>query len=211
MKKTTIIATIALAIFSNKFYSQNYDMSGISVAIATGFGFSDITSKRLNGGAYGKVTTQRDFKYKPLYWSAAFAAKRRLHEFGIEYEQLDYKSEMNYGGGVNIQYNDKQSLKNRYFNFYYKFLFPIEFKKFTPYLKAALNINIYTYRYDRTWTNSYGPNGSDFSTTTGLGGKAFSVMAGTNYNITDYFSVFTEMGYGPIFCKIGTRIGWFPN
>lgn len=206
MKKTVFLLIIILLITYNKSQSQNYEKSGISIAFGTGFGFADIKSPRLNGGAYGLKKENQDFKYRPLYWSGAFAAKRKSHEFGIEYEQLNYKSDMTYTNPSQFPvtyYNSVRTLKFRYFNMYYKYLFPMEYKKFTPYLKAALNINIYSF-YEEV-------EGKYLQSSVGFGGRALSLVGGANYNITDYFSVFTEVGYGPILCKFGARISWLPN
>jgi opacity protein-like surface antigen len=210
MKKALIFIflTACLAVES---MAQYHEQSGLSFAAATGIGFKDIN--HMNGGAYAKntiVSGGYDFHYSPLYWSGAFAVKHELHEFGIEYEQLKYSSEFSQPLGVNIQMHTVSSLKMYYFNFYYKFLFPIEWKKINPYVKGGLNLNIYTYRYDRDWTDSYGGPGTDFSSTTGLWGS-FSAVAGANYIINDHITAFAEMGYGPVLFKAGMRLSIMHN
>jgi opacity protein-like surface antigen len=70
-------------------------------------------------------------------------------------------------------------------------------------LKGSLNSNLYTFNEDI--------DGKFEQSNAGFGERAFSLMGGINYNITDYFSVFTEIGYGPVLCKFGARISWLPN
>lgn len=200
---------VLLALFSCfSTYSQEYNESGMSFAFATGAGFREIN--KINGGAYAENTTVsaagigHDFKYKPLYWSAAWTLKKRQHEFGIEFEKLKYTSLTNAGGGVNITYTVNSTLSMTYFNTYYKFLFPIEIKKFTPYLKAGLNFDVYVYDYESKYDNLYGKPGVNTGNTVGLG-FSFNLLAGANYYITKNFSAFAEAGYGPVLSKFGVR------
>jgi opacity protein-like surface antigen len=201
MTKTLLLLTFTTFLFL-KSYSQDYDKSGMSFALATGAGFTEIN--KMNGGGYANTTTW-DFKSKPLYWSAAFAVKRMSHEFGIEYEQQKYESDVSKPAFNLGTMQELSVLKLHYFNLYYKYIIPYEFKKFTPYLKAGLITNIYSYRQDRTWNS-----GTDFNVNTGAH-FGLSLHAGANYSITDNLSAFAEVGYGPIISKFGVRYSFLNN
>ncbi|MBK7311215.1 MAG: hypothetical protein IPI93_10605 [Sphingobacteriaceae bacterium] len=90
MTKIISIVVLATLLIKNS-YGQDFKQSGLSFALASGIGFTEI--KKMNGGGYADKNSW-DFKYKPLYWSAAFAVKRKSHEFGIEYEQQKYQSDI---------------------------------------------------------------------------------------------------------------------
>lgn len=197
------------ALFGNSVaFSQEYNESGMSFAFATGAGFREIN--KINGGAYAQNTAGsaagigHDFKYKPLYWSAAWTIKKRQHEFGIEFEKLKYTSLTNATGGVNVTYTVNSTLSMTYFNTCYKFLFPIEIEKFTPYVKAGLNFDVYVYDYESKYDDLYGKPGVNIGNSVGLG-FSFNLQAGANYYITNNFSAFAEAGYGPVLSKFGIR------
>lgn len=204
MKKTILLLLIlTLASFNSN--GQEYEKSGISFAVSSGAGF--LILNQVNGGAYGQ--SPYDFKPSSLYWGASFEAKYRLHGFGIEYEEQKFGATRQepQGLGVNITNMMRmEELKFNYFNLYYKFYIPFEYKNFNPYVKASLIIPIYGYTYDRTWDDAYtGKPGSDsYSNLGGLGGSiAFHV--GANYQVNDNFSGFTELGVGPVIWKLGVR------
>jgi len=213
MLKKLSLLLLSVLIFKSSF-GQDYKESSMSFALATGLGFRDI--KKINGGAYAKNTAGNtagighDFKYKPIYWSAAYAIKRKSSEFGIEFEKQKYTSHTTAQGGVNITYDVKSTLKLVFFNLYYKFVIPYEYKKFTPYVKAGLNTDIYSYDYVSNYTNTFGPPGSTSNSNVGVN-FSISLHGGVNYNINNNFSAFTEIGYGPVICKIGGRFSFLKN
>ena len=206
MKKIVLSITCVLMLSLNAF-SQDYTKSGISFAVSSGAGF--LVLNQVNGGGYGQ--TPYNFKPSSLYWGASFEVKRKLHGFGIEYENQKFGETKLGSVGVNIQdMKTVTQLDFSYFNLYYKFYIPFEYKKINPYLKASLILPIYAYSEERTWTNSNLSTGSDSSSNAGMGGS-FAIHAGANYHINDMFSAFTELGYGPVIWKLGARISFLPN
>lgn len=192
MKKTILFLAIFMLTALHSF-SQNYNKSGLSVALSSGAGF--LVLNQVNGGAYG----QNPFNFKPnsLYWGASFEAKHKLHGFGIEYENQKFGETTLVG-----QIETVSQLQFSYFNMYYKFHIPFEYKKINPYIKGSLILPIYVRSEVRTWTN-----GSDESSNAGMGGS-FAIHVGANYHINDTFSAFTELGAGPMIWKLGARLSF---
>lgn len=212
LHKNVLVLLLFLA--SSTSFGQDYNESSMSLAVSTGIGFTEI--KKVNGGAYGENTAGNtagighDFKYKPLYWSLAWTIKKRQHEFGLEFEKLKYHSLTYASAGVNVTYTVNSTLVFTYFNSYYKFLFPIEVKDFTPYLKAGMNFNVYTYDYESAYINTYGGTGVNTGGNVGLG-FMFNLQAGINYYINKNISAFAEAGYGPVVSKVGLRLSFLKN
>jgi opacity protein-like surface antigen len=204
MKKPSskLLSIIILTFLCVTAFAQEKKKGIFSFALASGVGYSAL--KKVNEGGYAETTATRDFKYKPLYWSASAAAIMGVHELGIEFEKQKCTSDMTTQEGVNITMKTEQELKFAYFNLYYKFLIPYQYKKFSPYLKAGLINTIYSYSENRSWTNTSGPPGSDSDSNAGWHGS-FSLHVGTNYSLNDNISAFTELGLGIIFCKFGMR------
>ncbi len=213
MFKKLALSVLSILLFTTA-QSQDYKESAMSFALGTTFGFREIN--KINGGAYAKNTSGNsagighDFKYKPLYWSAAYAIKHKMHEFGFEFERQNYASHTTAQGGVNIAYDVTSTLKLTLFNFYYKFLIPIEYKKFTPYVKTGFNMDIYTYHYDSKYTNTFGPPGTNSNGNVGLN-FSLSLYGGVNYSINKNLGAFTELGLGPNLGKVGVRYSFFKN
>lgn len=199
-------AILFLAIFTTlNSFSQDYDMSGFSFALSSGAGF--LVLNQVNGGAFG----QSPYNFKPSlsYWGASFEAKHKLHGFGIEYEQQKF-GEKTYVAltGVNIKdLTTISQVKFNYFNLYYKFYIPFEYKKINPYIKGSLILPIYVYSYEKTWTDTFSGPGSDSYSNPSMGGS-FAIHVGANYHLTDTFSAFTELGVGPVIWKLGARMSF---
>jgi hypothetical protein len=204
MKKTILFVAlfVLIALHAN---SQDYKRSGISVAVSSGAGF--LVLNQVNGGAFG----QSPYNFKPSlsYWGASFEAKRKLHGFGIEYEQQKF-GEKTYVALTGMNIKDMTTVSQvqfNYFNLYYKFHIPFEYKKINPYIKGSLILPIYVYSYERTWTDTFSGPGSDSNSNPSMGGS-FAIHVGANYHINDTFSAFTELGAGPVIWKLGARMSF---